>query len=588
MIKLAVARSPCSRQSFRKVGKTEIWHPSEQDRSFTERPSARDGSGCTPYTKQTLALERGLGVRHLREPTVSGDSRMASTSLICVIASRRRICRNRIASSDATLPTIPNQTRNPSPTRRYRPYLTQHVTLPKPPGGASSKKKSKKRGGGGGVGNDAALAERMRRLMEPLPEDRPPRPEEWSRVEKGAGVAKSAAKKRVSSGTSNSTAVDPAFAVLPKFEERNDDARDGDDAANENAVDLDSYAVSAPFYHAFQDTGARAWCAIVTSASGFDSDPVPITAAVPRMRKIKGTAPAPVLEKEEKREVVEEFRRRQREARKAEKANKPNKPKKKKGKGEEDGEGDENETVSMNGLVLPKTLDVDDANAARILHTLFARAPYEAPAPAREQQYAQQPTQTFTQKQVHAYHHHHHQQQQMLAQQQQMLARQQQQVQDRQFLQDWSSPGIASQQQQVLEAQSAQMADMQRQLAAALQGQEEAVRIANQAQMAAAHAAAAAASAQASAHRNAGMRKENWRSAPGAVNETDSNGRKPASRKARAGEQWGPPPGFAGSAPPGFGATAPPGFEAPAAEAPLAAPPTFGSNSYVPPAFRQQ
>jgi hypothetical protein len=308
------------------------------------------------------------------------------------------------------------------------------------------------------------------------------------------------------------------------------------------------------------------------------------------MRKIKGTAPAPVLEKEEKREVVEEFRRRQREARKAEKANKPNKPKKKKGKGEEDGEGDENETVSMNGLVLPKTLDVDDANAARILHTLFARAPYEAPAPAREQQYAQQPTQTFTQKQVHAYHHHHHhqQQQQMLAQQQQMLARQQQQVQDRQFLQDWSSPGIASQQQQVLEAQSAQMADMQRQLAAALQGQEEAVRIANQAQMAAAHAAAAAASAQASAHRNAGMRKENWRSAPGAVNETDSNGRKPASRKARAGEQWGPPPGFAGSAPPGFGATAPPGFEAPAAEAPLAAPPTFGSNSYVPPAFRQQ
>ena len=342
--------------------------------------------------------------------------------------------------------------------------------------------------------------------MEPLPEDRPPRPEEWSRVEKGAGVAKSAAKKRVSSGTSNSTAVDPAFAVLRKFEERNDDARDGDDAANENAVDLDSYAVSAPFYHAFQDTGARAWCAIVTSASGFDSDPVPITAAVPRMRKIKGTAPAPVLEKEEKREVVEEFRRRQREARKAEKANKPNKPKKKKGKGEEDGEGDENETVSMNGLVLPKTLDVDDANAARILHTLFARAPYEAPAPAREQQYAQQPTQTFTQKQVHAYHHHHHHHQQ-----QQMLARQQQQVQDRQFLQDWSSPGIASQQQQVLEAQSAQMADMQRQLAAALQGQEEAVRIANQAQMAAAHAAAAAASAQASAHRNAGMRKENWR-----------------------------------------------------------------------------
>jgi hypothetical protein len=124
VIKLAVARSPCSRQSFRKVGKTEIWHPSEQDRSFTERPSARDGSGCTPYTKQTLALERGLGVRHLREPSVSGDSRMASTSLICVIASRRRICRNRIALSDATLPTIPNQTRNPSPTRRYRPYLT--------------------------------------------------------------------------------------------------------------------------------------------------------------------------------------------------------------------------------------------------------------------------------------------------------------------------------------------------------------------------------------------------------------------------------------------------------------------------------
>ena len=52
------------------------------------------------------------------------------------------------------------------------------------------------------------------------------------------------------------------------------------------ASKLDSYTVSAPFYHTFEDTGASTWCCTVTSASGYVRLPVPISVAVLRARKI--------------------------------------------------------------------------------------------------------------------------------------------------------------------------------------------------------------------------------------------------------------------------------------------------------------
>ena len=48
-----------------------------------------------------------------------------------------------------------------------------HGSFPPPIAGASSKKKKKKSGGGGGNANDAMLAERMQRLMAPLPSREP-------------------------------------------------------------------------------------------------------------------------------------------------------------------------------------------------------------------------------------------------------------------------------------------------------------------------------------------------------------------------------------------------------------------------------
>ena len=478
--------------------------------------------------------------------------------------------------------------------------------------GASSKKKKKKKGGGGGGGgnaNDAMLAERMQRLMAPLP-SREPAPEQWSKVEKGAGIAKSAAKNTArgvgASTTSKPTAVDPSFAVLRKFSQTEDNGSDDGDGAG--AVDLDSYSVSAPFMHVFEDTGASAWCCIVTSASGFDSPPVPIAAAVPRVRKVKSASQTIALEKEEKREVVTEFRRRQREARKAEKANKPKKKKKKgKGNGDEPGDGDEGDeppsvaTVSVDAPVNHKAAD-REALSGSIMSALFARAPRQPPEDASLQ--PQRQTQELTQAQVRA-----HQQQQTLAQQQ-MIAQQHQSRSDgratgpppglggiappapaaeagdegQRFLREWSAPA-ASEQQRLMEAQSAQMAQMQRQLAEALAGQEEAKRLAGQAQAAAVAAAAAAAAAQAQAQKEAGMRKD-WRSSAGSFGGV-SGGRRPRA-DGRGGGRGGPPPGYGANAkaPPGFGGSAPPpGFEAPGVEAP-AAPPTFGSNSYVPPAFR--
>jgi hypothetical protein len=178
--------------------------------------------------------------------------------------------------------------------------------------------------------------------------------------------------------------------------------------------------------HVFEDTGASAWCCIVTSASGFDSPPVPIAAAVPRVRKVKSASQTIALEKEEKREVVTEFRRRQREARKAEKANKPKKKKKKKkgkGNGDEPGDGDEGDeppsvaTVSVDAPDSHKAAD-REALSGSIMSALFARAPRQPPEDASPQ--PQRQTQELTQAQVRA-----HQQQQTLAQQQ-MIAQQHQ------------------------------------------------------------------------------------------------------------------------------------------------------------------
>ena len=513
--------------------------------------------------------------------------------------------------------------RYPSALREARSET--HGSSPPPIAGASSKKKKKKSGGGGGNANDAMLAERMQRLMAPLP-SREPAPEQWSKVEKGAGVAKSVARRGVGASlgsTSKSpTALDPSFAVLRKFshsEENGDGGDDGADAAD--AVDLDAYKVSAPFMHVFEDTGSSAWCCVVTSASGFDSPPVPIAAAVPRVRKVKSASETIVLEKEEKREVVTEFRRRQREARKAEKANKPKKKKKKKKGaegGDEPGDGDEGDelpseaTVSMDAPDSLKSHVDREALSGSIMSALFARAPRETSDDATP---LVRPTQEITQAQVRA-----HQQQQAL-ERQHMLAHQQRHEPSRsdgvpaigatggavpppglggiapssipppaaaedeeksaRFLRDWSGVDAAEEQRRLMEAQSAQMAEMQRQLAEALAGQEEAKRLAGQAQAAAVAAAAAAAAAQAQAQKEVGMRKD-WRSGAGGG---DGKGGRRSRVDGRGVGRGGPPPGFGvnanANAPPGFGGSAPPGFEAPAA------PPTFGSNSYVPPAFRR-
>ena len=459
------------------------------------------------------------------------------------------------------------------------------------------------------------LAERMQRLMAPLP-SREPAPEQWSKVEKGAGVAKSAARRGVGASLGSTsgppTAVDPSFAVLRKFSQPEENGDGGDDGDGADAVDLDAYSVSAPFMHVFEDTGASAWCCVVTSASGFDSPPVPIAAAVPRVRKVKSASETIVLEKEEKREVVTEFRRRQREARKAEKANKPKKKKKKKKGaegGDEPGDGDEGDelpseaTVSMDAPDSLKSHVDREALSGSIMSALFARAPRETKESDDASPRAR-PTQEITRAQVRA-----HQQQQAL-ERQHMLPHQQKHEPSRfdgraiganlesiapsipspaaaedeeksaRFLRDWSGVDAAEEQRRLMEAQSAQMAEMQRQLAEALAGQEEAKRLAGQAQAAAVAAAAAAAAAQAQAQKEAGMRKD-WRSGGGG----DGKGGRRSRVDGRGVGRGGPPPGFGGNAnanaPPGFGGSAPPGFEAPAA------PPTFGSNSYVPPAFRR-
>ena len=114
---------------------------------------------------------------------------------------------------------------------------------------------------------------------------------------------------------------------------------------------------------------------------------------------------------------------------------------------------------------------------------------------------------------------------------------------------------------------------------------EERVRAAREAARAARLAAEERAAAQAQAQKEAGMRKD-WRSGAGSGGGV-SGGRRPRA-DGRGGGRGGPPPGYGANAkaPPGFGGSVPPpGFEAPGVEAP-AAPPTFGSNSYIPPAFR--
>ena len=71
----------------------------------------------------------------------------------------------------------------------------------------------------------------LRRLMEPLPE-RAPEPEQWAKVSKGSGVAKSVAKSVAPARTSPAAPAgsNAAFDVLRKFANPADDGDDDDEA----------------------------------------------------------------------------------------------------------------------------------------------------------------------------------------------------------------------------------------------------------------------------------------------------------------------------------------------------------------------
>ena len=170
----------------------------------------------------------------------------------------------------------------------------------------------------------------------------PQREEQWSTVSKNAlpkTVAKTAAKAVVKdpSATVAAHATGHAFGALTKFMEADGDGDgDGDESGDEpgeasaGAFNVSDFKVSRPFYHTFEDTGKGVWCCVVTSPSGFDSAPIPITATVKRAGKLKPNSPPPALVPEEEAEVVLDFKRRQKEERKKAAAEGGKKKKKKK------------------------------------------------------------------------------------------------------------------------------------------------------------------------------------------------------------------------------------------------------------------
>ena len=126
-----------------------------------------------------------------------------------------------------------------------------------------------------------------------------------------------------------------AFGALTKFMEPDDGDEDDETQQEEpsGALNVSDFKVSTPFFHVFEDTGKGVWCCVVTSPSGFDSAPVPITATVKRVGKLKPNSPPPTLEPEENTEVILDFKRRQKEERKKAAAEGGKKKKKKKKRG---------------------------------------------------------------------------------------------------------------------------------------------------------------------------------------------------------------------------------------------------------------
>ena len=458
--------------------------------------------------------------------------------------------------------------------------------------------------------------------MEPLPE-RAPEPEQWAKVSKGSGVAKSVAKSVAPARTSPAAPAgsNAAFDVLRKFANPADDGHDDDEgeAATEESLasKLDSYTVSAPFYHTFEDTGASTWCCTVTSASGYASAPVPISAAVPRARKIGPKAAPPKLEREEELQVILDFKRRQKEERKREKADKPKKKKKKKEKGadaegnvetEADAEATEasEATVTVDSSAAKSSAAADaSALSGAILGNLFASSRYEPPemtppepAPSAEDEQSRLARLRLRQQQQEIW------ERQRLMQQQQQQQQQRPRVPPPPGLGGLVAPPRAPTAEELLVAQQAreleeqrarmaameaQMSQMQAQMEAQMRAQAEAQRQAEAAAAAKAAAKAEAAAAAAAAKAREDAMRRDWRAAPvangageggDAVVTGGTIARNPYGGK-RGGRASTPPPGFVGP-PPGFGDA--PAQAAPAAERP---PPTFGADSYVPPAFRR-
>ena len=228
----------------------------------------------------------------------------------------------------------------------------------------------------------------------------PQREEQWSTVSKNAlpkTVAKTAAKAVVKDPSSavDAHATGHAFGALTKFMEADGDGNgDGDESEDElgeasaGAFNVSDFKVSRPFYHTFEDTGKGVWCCVVTSPSGFDSAPIPITATVKRASKLKPNSPPPALVPEEEAEVVLDLKRRQKEERKkaaAEGGKKKKKKKKKKGgavAAAEDAPAppDASEvTVTQNPV--PSEPEDKARLSKEILDDLFAASAYRPPDP---------------------------------------------------------------------------------------------------------------------------------------------------------------------------------------------------------------
>ena len=210
--------------------------------------------------------------------------------------------------------------------------------------------------------------------------------EQWSTVSKGAlpkTVAKSVAKAVVQDPATVTAAhaTGHAFGALTKFMEPDDGDEDDETQQEEpsGALNVSDFKVSTPFFHVFEDTGKGVWCCVVTSPSGFDSAPVPITATVKRVGKLKPNSPPPTLEPEENTEVILDFKRRQKEERKKAAAEGGKKKKKKKKTPEEP------ETTSE--VTVTEHHGVDKTELSKsIMNDLFAAPVYTAPIESAEVQ----------------------------------------------------------------------------------------------------------------------------------------------------------------------------------------------------------